>query len=336
MINEYNARQFWERREYRDAMEQAAVAAEKALGGGDKTAYLRTSLLMAECQLELGMIQDFAASAKQLAEDPSIRSDAAMEARAKALHARALHALGLVGEALSVAQEAAAIEAQNGNADQHHFDTHHALIASLAESGDLAAAWGAAQGLESLVTSQTSPQTAGLAHWAIGNVAFLSDERELGCYHHELAAEKLSPGNDVNLWALFNKASAHVRLQAGLVESATLECIERAELAISVTGGSPIDELEISLVRSHWLLMTGDAEESVRRLANNLGQRDLLPPHTLAETEYLLALALYELEQYQDALQAAKHSEKTFIILGAGRRAEEAHQLICNIEKVVG
>ncbi|MET4059072.1 tetratricopeptide (TPR) repeat protein [Arthrobacter sp. UYP6] len=336
MINEYSARQFWERREYKDAMEQAAVAAEKALGTGDKTAYLRTSLLMAECQLEMGLIQEFAISARQLAEDSSIRSDPAMEARAKALYARALHALGLVGEALSVAQEAAAIDVQEGSPEQSHFDTHHALVASLAECGDLPGAWVAAKAMEGLITPHTPAKIAGLAHWAIGNVAFLMDERGLGVKHHDLASEMLSPSNDVNLWALFNKGSAHVRLDAGLLEPSTLVCIERAELAISVTGGSPIDELEIALARAHWLLLTGEPQESVDRLSHILEQRDLLPTHTLAETEYLLALALFELRRYEDALQAVQHSEKTFIILGAGRKAENAHVLIDSIEALNG
>ena len=332
MINEYSARQFWERREYKQAMEQAAVAAEKALGSGNKSAYWRTSLLMAECQLEMGLIQDFATSARHLAEDSSIREDPAMEARAKALHARALQALGLVGEALTVAQEAASIEVANGDGHHNQFDTHHALVASLAESGDLEAAWEAAEAMESQIAPLTSPETAGQAHWAIGNVAFLMEKSVLGLHHHEIAAGLLSPSNDVNLWALFNKASAHMRIQAGLLEPSTLVCIERAELAISVTGGSPIDELEIGLVRAHWLLLTGQADESVERLRTILDQRDLLPAHTLAETEYVLALALYKLSQYEEALKIARHCETTFIVLGAGRRAEEAQELIDNIE----
>lgn len=336
MINEYTARQFWERREYRDAMRQASAAAEKALGRGDKSAYWRTSLLMAECQLEMGLIQDFAGSARQLAEDPSIREDPAMEARAKALHARALHALGLVGEAVRVAQEAAAIELVEESDDRNHFDTHHALIASLAESGDLEGAWKTALAMEGLITAATPPETAGQAYWAIGNVAFLMEESALGLHHHELAAERLTPSNDVNLWALFNKASAHMRIQAGLVDSSTLVCIERAELAISVTGGSPIDELEIALVRSHWLLLTGEASESLSRVRKILEQRDLLPPHTLAETEYILALALFGLGEYEEAMKAAKHCGTTFTVLGAGRRAQEAHQLIDNIEGMIG
>lgn len=336
MINEYTARQFWERREYKDAMKQAAAAAEKALGRGDKSAYWRTSVLMAECQLEMGLIQDFAVSARQLAEDPSIREDPAMEARAKALHARALHALGLVGEALRVAQEAAAIELVEAGEDTNHFDTHHALIASLAESGDLDGAWKAALAMEALITPTTTAEAAGQAYWAIGNVAFLMEESALGIYHHEMAAQRLTPSNDVNLWALFNKASAHMRIQAGLVEPSTLVCIERAELAISVTGGSPIDELEIALVRAHWLLLTGEAEESVVRVRNILQQRDLLPPHTLAETEYILALALFKLGEYDESLTVAKHCGTTFTVLGAGRRAQEAHELVDRIQGANG
>ena len=332
MINEYRARHFWERREYRAAMDEAAEAAGKAHGNGDEQAYWRMSLLMAECQLELGLIQEFATSAKVLAEDPTIRKNPTMEARAKAVHARALQCLGLVGEALAVAKEAAAIELSESGDGQSHFDTHHALIASLAETGKLEEAWEMGQSMLKLVNPQTPQETAGLAYWAIGNVAFLMENNIEGSMWHDRAAVCLSPTNDVNLWALFNKASAHVRIQANLVEPATLECIERAELAISVTGGSPVDELEISLVRSNWLLLTGQPQESLQRLEGILIQRDLLPTHILAETEQLMASAFFELGRFDEALSSALHSEKTFTVLGAFRRADLSRKIIDNIE----
>lgn len=328
MISEYKARQSWERREYKQALDEASNAAGQANRTGDRRAFWRMSLLMAECQQELGLIKDFANSAKDLAQDSSMLEEPEMQARALAVHARALHYLGRIEESLIVAQQAAAIEIPGNESGDGRFDTHHALIASLAESGQMDEAWDVAQSLDTLITSEVDSQTAGQAYWAIGNVAFMMDKSEDGCRYHDLAASLLSPSNDVNVWALFNKASAVVRIEANIVDSSTRECIERAELAISVTGGSPADEIEVRLVRAHWLLLTGEAEESLKRLEILLSERDLLPDHLRAEIEYVHALALFELGRSAEALEAAKYSQGTFAVLGAVRKDDLARELI--------
>ena len=333
LLNEYRARQFWERREYRAAMAEAAEAALNARGNDDQQGFWRMSILKAECQLELGLLHDFATGARLLAEDPELASDLAMKARATALYARALHCLGQIGESLRVAKEAAAIEPSGVGATQGHFDTHHALIASLADSGNLSEAWDVAQDLLGKITAETTEEAAGLAYWAIGNVAFLMEENEKACSLHDRAALCLSPSNDVYLWAQFNKATAHMRLSANLLDSKTLECIERAELAISVSGGSPMDELEVGLVRAYWLLLTGDFTGSLHRLGEILDERELLSPPILAEAEQLLAMALYEVGRTNEALASAQRSEKMFVVLGATRMADRSREIS---EKIAG
>lgn len=331
ILNEYRARQHWERRDYKAALEYASAAAEKALTKEDAGGYWRMSLLLAECQLELGRMQDFAASAKELAEHPAIQTDRRMLARAKALYSRALGMLGQVGESLVLAQDVAALGGGDTEDGIGEIEMLHSLVAALAESDEVAEAWKYALEMAELAAEESDPEAAGKAYWAVGNVAFLADNLEAGVHYHSLAAEKLAPGNDVNTWALFNKGSALVRLAAGIADMETLECIERAELANSVTGGSPFQELEISMARAHWLLLTGKAEESASRLDKILEHRDLLPDHTLAEVEYVAALALRDLGRNDEALAAASHSEKVFIVHGSHRMASEARQVIESI-----
>ncbi|MCC9198044.1 hypothetical protein QNO08_04860 [Arthrobacter sp. zg-Y820] len=331
ILNEYRARQHWERREYKAAQEYAAVAAEKALVKSDSIGYWRMSLLLAECQLELGDMQEFAASAKELSEHPAVQGDRRMLARTKALYSRALQILGQVGESLVLAQEVAALGGAGTDDGIGEIEMLHSLVAALAESGQEDEAWTYAQEMAKLAHEESDQETAGKAYWAVGNVAFLADDPENGAYYHSLAAENLAPGNDVNTWAQFNKGSALVRLAAGIADSETLECIERAELANSVTGGSAFQELEISMARAHWLLLTGKAEESAERLGEILEHRDLLPEHSLAEVEYVAALALRELGRNDEALEAAAHSEKVFIIHGSRRMASEAKRVIESI-----
>ena len=331
ILNEYRARQHWERRDYKAALGYAAVAAEKALLKEDAVGYWRMSVLLAECQLEQGHMQEFAASAKELAEHPAIQNDPRMLARAKALYSRALGILGQVAESLVLAQEVAALGGGDADDGVGEMEMLHSLVAALAESDKVTEAWIYAREMAKLAAQESDPESAGKAYWAVGNVAFLADDLEAGLHYHSLAAEKLGPGNDVNTWALFNKGSALVRLAAGIADTETLECIERAELANSVTGGSPFQKLEISMARAHWLLLSGKAEESANRLNEILEHRNLLPDHTLAEVEYVAALALHDLGRNDEALIAASHSEKVFIVHGSHRMASEARQVIESI-----
>jgi tetratricopeptide (TPR) repeat protein len=332
ILHEYRARQHWERREYRAALDYAAAAAGKALTKADVVGYWRMTLLLAECQMELGLMQDFAQSMKELSEHPAVKDDPKMLGRAKALHSRSMGMLGHVGEALVLAKEAAELGDPLNEDGIGAMEMLHSLVAALAESGNLAEAWKYAQEMVDLAGEQDDQQTAGKAYWAVGNVAFLADDPEKGVYYHNLAAENLAPGNDVNTWALFNKGSALARLSAGVVEPETLECIERAELANAVTGGSPFQELEISLARAHWLLLTDETEEAEKMLRFILGHQGMLPEHTLAEVKYVAALALHRLGRNDEALIAASHSEKVFIELGAHRRALEARRVINRID----
>ncbi|MCC3266544.1 hypothetical protein [Arthrobacter gengyunqii] len=333
MLNEYRARLHWDRREYKAALENATEAASKALVKDDITGYWRMTFLLAECQMELGLIQEFAASAKELSENAAVQGDRALVARSKALYARALETLGHIGEALVVAQEAAALDLDEPSDTVDEIEMLHGLVAALAESGQGCEAWTHALRMAELAGQQEDQLIAGKAYWAVGTAAFLNDDPDNGVFYHKLAAANLAPDNDVNTWAFFNKSSALARLSAGIVDHETLECIERAELANSVTGGSPILELEISTARAHWLVLTGEADEAAIRVQQILDQRELLPEHALAEVEYVAALALHELGRNDEALVAAVHSEKVFIGHGSRRRALEARSVIDSITR---
>lgn len=331
ILNEYKARQSWDRRDYLSAISQADKAAQLALVLDDDAGFWRMTLLKAECQMELGSTGDFAATAALLSEHPVTKAHPLLQKRAKALQSHASLGQGQMTEALRMAREAAASAIPDDGASGRT-KIQFALIAALAESGDLVDAWGECLVLADMVVSETDLRTAGKAYWAIGNVAFLMEKREEGAIYHDQAAEFLSPSNDVNLWALFNKASAYVRLAAGLIEPATLECIERAELAISVTGGTKTDEMEIALVRVHWSIMTGEEESALIRLQELRDQEIVLPPEISAEMDYLLGLALYRLERHEEALIAANRANAIYLDSGAGRRAVESAELVKMIE----
>ena len=92
--------------------------------------------------------------------------------------------------------------------------------------------------LADIVSAEVDDQLVGKAYWVIGNVAFLCNKVEEGLRYHELAAATFSPARNLDVWAKFNKASAAMRLAADVADADTLRCIERAELATDVIGGS--------------------------------------------------------------------------------------------------
>ncbi len=119
------------------------------------------------------------------------------------------------------------------------------------------------EALASVISDDVDEQLAGKAFWVIGNVAFLCDKVDDGLRYHELAASTFSPARDLSIWAKFNKASAAMRLAANVADADTLRCIERAELATDVIGGSESDLLLLRRNRAHWSYLAGDAQSAV-------------------------------------------------------------------------
>ncbi len=95
--------------------------------------------------------------------------------------------------------------------------------------------------LAEVVSAEVDDQLIGKVYWVIGNVAFLCNKVQEGLEYHELAAATFSPARNLDVWAKFNKASAAMRLAADVADADTLRCIERAELATDVIGGSAND-----------------------------------------------------------------------------------------------
>ena len=120
--------------------------------------------------------------------------------------------------------------------------------------------------LAEVVSAEVDDQLIGKVYWVIGNVAFLCNKVQEGLEYHELAAATFSPARNLDVWAKFNKASAAMRLAADVADADTLRCIERAELATDVIGGSANDYLLMKLNRGHWSFLAGDSQTAVELL----------------------------------------------------------------------
>lgn len=328
ILNEYKARQLWERRDYAKAMICAESAAGVAKDRGDSAAWWRMTFLYGECQIELGQLDACAETARLLNEHAFTQEDPELAAKAKALLSAVLRNSGQLHEALTLAREAALDLPEKNDTSEEKLGAQQVLVAVLAESGNLEDAWREAEILASLIGASTAPDKAGKAYWSVGNVAFLMGMNKEATHYHDLAASCLSPSKDVNLWAQFNKASAFMRLSASLVEPATLQCIERAELALSITGGTEHDDLDVRMIRAYWNYLTGDVGPAREQMALVLHQADALSPLSEGDAHLLFARILGTEGDFQEAAGHARRSAELFDFAGAQARAAQAREFV--------
>ncbi|MDJ0355187.1 helix-turn-helix domain-containing protein [Paenarthrobacter sp. PH39-S1] len=325
------ARQSWDMRDYALASLHAEKAALMAQQNKDivswwNMAHLHASSLLknaeyAKCKEVIGTVL----------RHPLSQETAGLEVRARQLMASACLGLGQLPEAVEHATVAVTRGASLPQESNAYIAAVRTLIAALSESGRLDDAWVHCQTLSALEDESMLPQLAGEMYWVIGNVAFMRNDVEQGLANHAKAGRLLSPASDLALWARFNKATASVRLSAGVVEPETLEAIERAELAQSVVGANLSDELEVALIRARWLYLTGALEPAVELLSDIYRQRDDLARHTAGEVALLLGKTRKAMGQFPEAMELLTEAKDQFASAGAADRVALALDNILEI-----
>ncbi|MCC9205462.1 hypothetical protein [Arthrobacter sp. zg-Y769] len=327
VLNEYRAAQAKARREYASAIEYSRLAAQAAVATADNRGFCRMTFNIAELQLELGQVEACFATGKALLATEAINDFPDYQSRARVLITHALQDKGEMSGALAAAREASNVP-QEVLPSGSRLNVQHVLVAALAEEGDTEGAWEEAMNLATMVSSEASPRVKGIACWAIGNAAFVSARIEEGLKYHRRAAEDLASVSDVRNWAQFNKASAHFRLAAGLVEEETGECIRRAEVAFEVAGVAEIDRIEMLITRAWWEFESGSASTAERLLRSVERQASDSHPFLQGRSLLLLARCLYSLDRKTEARNCAMQCESIFTKLGADVYASESRELI--------
>ena len=318
------ARQAWDLRDYALAAEHAAAAARIALEGKNTSAWWNMTYMQAECLMKQGQLKECQKIMEHLLEHPMATESAGLGVRARQMLAALCHGQGQLGAAVEHAQQAVELCAQLPKGSTLIIGALRALIGALAESGRLDEAWTYCQDMNEQMDEQSMSQLAGEVAWVIGNVAFMRHDYPEGIRHHERAAKLLSPANDIDLWARFNKASAAVRLSSGIVEPETLSAIERAELALSIVGGNKTDQLEVAFIRARWLYLTGDIVAAVQKLREIYAERTALAKHTAGEVSLLLGKSLKAAGESEEALVLLQEAQKEFSAAGAQDRVQQA------------
>jgi transcriptional regulator with XRE-family HTH domain len=326
------ARQAWDLRDYQLAASHAAAAAKIALEGKNTSAWWNMTYMQAECLMKQGNLQECQRIIQHLLEHPMATESVGLGVRARQMLAAVCHGQGQLSVAVEHAMEAVRLSAQLPKNSTIIIGAHRALIGALAESGRLDEAWKYCQAMIDHVDELSMSQLAGEVAWVVGNVAFMRHDYTEGVKHHERAARLLSPANDIELWARFNKASAAVRLSSGIVEPETLSSIERAELAFSIVGGTKSDELEVAFIRARWLYLTGDIVAAVEKLREIHAERASLAKHTAGEVSLLLGKSLKAAGESEEALVHLEEAQKAFSAAGAADRVQQAMDAVLEIK----
>ncbi|MET3920167.1 hypothetical protein ABIB26_001093 [Arthrobacter sp. UYEF20] len=308
-----------------DAANSAHDAAQIARSEGDVDAWRNMTFLQGENLLDAEDFEACAALASSLVSGPGSTAEPQAQAEAYILLAKARQGAGLLERAADAARAAVALVA-----GEHDIETNvkarQALIAALADSGGLEEAWAESLALAEAIESEVDDQLVGKGYWVIGNVAFLCNKVQEGLHYHELAAATLSPARNLDIWAKFNKASAAMRLAADVADADTLRCIERAELATDIIGGSSNDHLLMRLNRGHWNYLAGDQKAAIELLEGVCADADKPLPQILAEACLLLGRAHSAMGNHDAAREHLRKAADHFEAAGAQQRADQTRE----------
>ncbi|NKX53311.1 hypothetical protein HGG74_01910 [Arthrobacter sp. E918] len=332
ILVELRAREAFMRRRYDQALAFAREAADLAAAREDNAAWWQMTFLRAESFREQGRYQECRVVAEELREHPLTSASPELTARVLTMLSVVSQISGELPQAIDLAGEALR---SNGLGEQPfglQVEARLALVAALAENDQLDEAWTECLALTGMLDGEADSQIAGKAYWVVGNVAFMRRHAAEGVKYHRLAAEHLSPTNDLALWAWFNRASAAMRLAAGLVDEETYECIQRAELATSIVGGNGEDRLIVEFTKGHWHFLNGDLQTATDILSGVCEQGTNLPSNLTGETTLLLGRALGELGDVDRGVEYLRQSEEYFRQAGALDRAAHAAALISEVQ----
>lgn len=236
-----------------------------------------------------------------LFKSPRIHVDPVLQARALILRAAALRNQANHGPAIEDARRAlTSLDGLKGNF-RFRAEACQALIASLVEAGKIGEAWTVRDQLADSLNQTSDKQLAGQGYWTLGNLAFAHGQHTEGLEYHVRAAGFLQLANDIHLWARFNKASADIQLQAGLVNEQIQDCIERAELAYGIVGGSAAELTGLAVTRARWNRSRGrlrEASEIMEKAIREAGETQALEN---ASAHILWAQILTDLGRPADA-----------------------------------
>lgn len=329
LMAELKARQCEWDHDYTAAAREATTAAELACANNDVDSWWSMRSLRAQCLCYDGLFDEGVVTAQELVDHEVARNEPTIEVQALNILAIAFQGAGRLRDAFETVNRAAELVGGDDADPALWVKTQCTFVAVCAERGDLESAWHACKKLiTDMRDDLPDEQLVAKAYWAIGNVAFLRDDVENGLEYHERAFLRFSPSKDLEMWGKFNKGSAAMRLAAGIADSATLRCIERAELSAEIVSGSTEDHLLLAMTRAHWNYLAEDYDETIDILEPVCEVSHSLAAQSAAEAFYLYGRALFAVERRNDALVNLQRAVREFDRADAHERQNTVEDFI--------
>ncbi|BBE21916.1 hypothetical protein MN0502_07990 [Arthrobacter sp. MN05-02] len=231
--------------------------------------------------------------------------------------------MGRLLEAIDLARRSVEFAAELPEQSPARLQAAFILIAALSVKGELDEAWNVAMELDISENAPSVPSLLiGRGAWAAGNVAFRRGDVELGREHHALAARLLLPQADLEAWSEFHRASAALKLQAGIVDESVRLSLTKAEHGLQIMG-TRLQHLELAIAKAHLAVLTGEIAEARELLTALDGQRDVLDFELLTQLEDCLGQYYAASGSTEQAVLHLSEAARLYSDAGADEKALE-------------
>lgn len=274
--------------------------------------------LRAEALSQIGDYEQSVATTATLLSHPMAEISPGLRAAVLVTRSRALIALGRLAEGREVARDAVAT-AERAGQDETLGKALLAQIAAVGELGDSAEVTDVVGKLIEVRTRIASDHLRGRIAWSVGNAYFLAGNIPGAVTEHDHAAALLRPQADLRAWARFCKASAELRLSAG-IEDGVEHLLEQAAAGL-LLAGNPEDRAELNRVRAAYALRH-DPQRALELVSEVLPE-GILAAHSRAPAHVITARAYTALGDAEHAREHWVKAAECYEQAGASEKSLE-------------
>jgi transcriptional regulator with XRE-family HTH domain len=305
------------------AASEAEYAASIALEQRNAPAWWDMSMLQAQSLIAVRRLADAEAVLLTMDSSALMLSTPELQAVVRGRLSTIARNTGRFGDAVDLARQAVAHAAGLPEHAPARLQAAFILIAALSVKGDLDEAWEVAMALD---ISESVPAVPSLlvarGAWAIGNVAFRRGEIEIGMQQHALTARLLLPQADLEAWSEFHRASAVLKMQAGIVDESVRHSVSNAERGTGILARAE-QIAEVAIAKAYLALLTDDLASAGTLLQSVDGQRDLLDFESTTDLEYCLGKYFAARRAPEQAAYHLRKAARLYSEAGAEERALE-------------
>ncbi|MFD9904380.1 helix-turn-helix domain-containing protein [Streptomyces sp. NPDC059063] len=328
-----DARDLRKDRDLSDAAELLRGIGAAAAGHAEEDVLWEATWELAEVLRELGDTAEEHTVLTRLSEASLSQETPRLGARVATALSDNLRRQGRLGEAVRAAEHAVSVTVTLPPTAHGRVSAMLALIHAYTDSGEPANAAGLADTFEEIAGDIPSRQLRGQVYWAAGSARFHGGRPADGVRLHEQAFACLRPDANLADWARLRRASAALRLEHDLSDSATEHAerlLARARQALDLVG-SEDDRAHLMLAEAQLALRQGKPERVLELTAEACGSGAELQLAGRGECHLLAARAHALAGDTAAARDCFRLAAETLDRAGAYRKSSEAWRQLSDL-----